>query len=223
MRSAMHNGIVLTKRERRDRAAVVLGATFISVLAWAFLFYRSWVTQRIDFFAVVMPGIDQWTPADLLMVFAMWAIMMVAMMVPPVTPMLFTFAMISSNRLAQGRAFVPRWVFLAGYLVFWTLLASWPRWRSGDCTALPCFPPPWGAPVPWLAVMGLRHGACCLGSCWLLMAVLFAVGAMNLAWIAGLSVFMLLERILPREFRVAKVAGLILTASGAWMALSAGG
>jgi predicted metal-binding membrane protein len=114
MRSAMHNGIVLTKRERRDRAAVVLDATFISVLAWAFLFYRSWVTQRIDFFAVVMPGIDQWTPADLLMVFAMWAIMIVAMMVPPVTPMLFTFAMINSNRLAQGRAFVPRWVFLAG-------------------------------------------------------------------------------------------------------------
>ena len=191
----MHNGIVLTKRERRDRAAVVLGATFISVLAWAFLFYRSWVTQRIDFFAVVMPGIDQWTPADLLMVFAMWAIVMVAMMVPPVTPMLLTFAMISSNRLAQGRAFVPWWVFLAGYLVFWTafgVLATLAQWGLHSLALLS---PTWGAPVPWLAVMGLRHGACCLGSCWLLMAVLFAVGAMNLAWIARLSVFMLLEKI----------------------------
>src|ERR1700674_5516308 len=138
MGSALHNGIRWTKRDGGARPGRFPGGRFFSGLAWGFLFYRSWVTQRIDFFAVVMPGIDQWTPADLLMVFAMWAMMMVAMMVPPVTPMLFTFAMISSNRLAQGRAFVPWWVFLAGYLVFWTLLASWPRWRSGDCTALPC-------------------------------------------------------------------------------------
>lgn len=36
--------------------------------------------------------------------------------------------------------------------------------------------------------MGLRHGAHCLGCGWLLMAVLFAVGAMNLAWIAALAI-----------------------------------
>ncbi|MBV8176233.1 MAG: DUF2182 domain-containing protein [Verrucomicrobia bacterium] len=41
-------------------------------------------------------------------------------------------------------------------------------------------------------------GAYCLGCCWLLMAVLFAVGVMNLAWIAALSVFVLLEKIIPR-------------------------
>jgi predicted metal-binding membrane protein len=266
MRSSMQNGIVLTKRERRDRAAVVLVATFISVLAWAFLFYRSWVTQRIDFAVVVMPGIGDWTSRDLLMVFAIWAIMMVAMMVPPVTPMLLSFATISSNRLAQAPAFVPWWVFLAGYLVFWMvfgILATLAQWGLHSLALLS---PTMGSTSPlvgslllmaagiyqWTTLkqaclshyqrpsqflltrgrhhdgkaafrMGLRHGACCLGSCWLLMAVLFAVGAMNLAWIAGLSVFMLLEKILPREFRVAKVAGLILTASGAWMALSAGG
>jgi predicted metal-binding membrane protein len=48
--------------------------------------------------------------------------------------------------------------------------------------------------------MGLRHGAYCLGCCWLLMAVLFAVGVMNLGWIAALSVFVLLEKIIPRGF-----------------------
>jgi hypothetical protein len=32
------------------------------------------------------------------------------------------------------------------------------------------------------------------------MAVLFAVGVMNLAWIAALSVFVLLEKIIPRGF-----------------------
>jgi predicted metal-binding membrane protein len=70
--------------------------------------------------------------------------------------------------------------------------------------------------------MGLRHGTYCLGCCWLLMAVLFAVGVMNLAWIAALSVFVLVEKIVPRGFLVAKAAGLVLMGWGGWMALSGG-
>jgi predicted metal-binding membrane protein len=54
------------------------------------------------------------------------------------------------------------------------------------------------------------------------MAILFAVGVMNLAWIAALSVFVLLEKIIPTGFWVAKVAGLVLIGFGVWMALSAG-
>jgi predicted metal-binding membrane protein len=54
------------------------------------------------------------------------------------------------------------------------------------------------------------------------MAVLFAVGVMNLAWIAALSVVVLLEKIIPRGFWVAKVAGLFMMGWGGWMALSGG-
>jgi predicted metal-binding membrane protein len=68
--------------------------------------------------------------------------------------------------------------------------------------------------------MGLCHGAYCLDCCWLLVAVLFAVGVMNLAWIATLSVFVLLEKIIPRGLWVAKVAGLVLMGFGGWVALS---
>jgi predicted metal-binding membrane protein len=70
--------------------------------------------------------------------------------------------------------------------------------------------------------MGLLHGAYCLGCCWLLMTILFAVGVMNLVWIAALSVFVLLEKIIPRGFWVAKAAGLVLMGWGGWMALSGG-
>lgn len=68
---------------------------------------------------------------DLLLVFAMWAVMMVAMMVPSAIPMLLAFATISRSRRAQGRAFVPLWVFLAGYRVLWTafsLAATLAQW-----------------------------------------------------------------------------------------------
>jgi predicted metal-binding membrane protein len=41
---------------------------------------------------------------------------------------------------------------------------------------------------------GISHGAYCLGCCWALMAVLFAVGLMNLAWMAAIAVVFLAEK-----------------------------
>jgi predicted metal-binding membrane protein len=45
--------------------------------------------------------------------------------------------------------------------------------------------------------MGLRHGTFCIGCCWLLMAVLFAVGIMNIVWGAVITAFVALEKISP--------------------------
>src|SRR6202162_6654935 len=45
--------------------------------------------------------------------------------------------------------------------------------------------------------MGLRLGAYCLGCCWILMALLFVGGVMNLLWIAAIAGFVLLEKTLP--------------------------
>jgi predicted metal-binding membrane protein len=45
--------------------------------------------------------------------------------------------------------------------------------------------------------MGLEYGAWCLGCCWALMAALFALGAMSLAWMALISVLIAAERLLP--------------------------
>jgi predicted metal-binding membrane protein len=45
--------------------------------------------------------------------------------------------------------------------------------------------------------MGVRHGAYCLGCCWFLMALLFFAGVMNLAWVAGLAIYVALEKLLP--------------------------
>jgi predicted metal-binding membrane protein len=44
-------------------------------------------------------------------------------------------------------------------------------------------------------VMGLRHGGYCLLCCWALMALLFVLGVMNLAWIALLAAFVLIEKL----------------------------
>ncbi|MDX1575204.1 MAG: DUF2182 domain-containing protein [Kiloniellales bacterium] len=62
--------------------------------------------------------------------------------------------------------------------------------------------------------MGVEHGAFCLGCCWFLMALLFYGGVMNLYWIVGLALFVLLEKVLPGGHRIGSVAGVGLLAWG---------
>jgi predicted metal-binding membrane protein len=64
-------------------------------------------------------------------------------------------------------------------------------------------------------LMGFRHGIFCLGCCWALMAVLFVVGVMNLAWVGLLTLFILAEKIGPTGARVSRAGGAILIALGA--------
>jgi predicted metal-binding membrane protein len=65
--------------------------------------------------------------------------------------------------------------------------------------------------------LGVLHGLYCIGCCWALMALLFAFGVMNLVWIAGLMVFVLLEKLVPGSRAVSRVAGLAAIAAGLWM------
>ena len=62
--------------------------------------------------------------------------------------------------------------------------------------------------------MGVEHGAFCLGCCWFLMALLFYGGVMNLYWIAGLALFVLIEKVMPHGHRIGGVAGVGLVAWG---------
>jgi predicted metal-binding membrane protein len=69
-------------------------------------------------------------------------------------------------------------------------------WRDGR----------WGA-----LSMGARHGAWCVGCCWALMASLFALGVMSLAWMAFVAALIALEKTLPSDRGVTYLtAGLLL-------------
>ena len=66
-------------------------------------------------------------------------------------------------------------------------------------------------------VMGVRHGAFCVGCCWLIMALLFVAGVMNLIWIAVIAVYVLVEKLLPGGHKVSWVIGALMIGWGAWM------
>jgi predicted metal-binding membrane protein len=64
--------------------------------------------------------------------------------------------------------------------------------------------------------MGMAHGLYCLGCCAPLMVLLFAVGVMNLLWVAALAAVVLVEKLLPLGEWTARLFGVALSAYGAW-------
>ena len=58
--------------------------------------------------------------------------------------------------------------------------------------------------------LGAMHGAFCVGCCWMLMALLFVGGVMNLVWIAALAFLVLIEKLLPPGQWIGRVAGAAL-------------
>jgi predicted metal-binding membrane protein len=67
--------------------------------------------------------------------------------------------------------------------------------------------------------LGVEQGLYCLGCCWAMMMVMFAVGAMNVAWMAGLAAVMTIEKLLTGR-RFAHGVGVALIVVGTGIAVS---
>lgn len=65
--------------------------------------------------------------------------------------------------------------------------------------------------------MGVRQGGYCLGCCWALMLLLFATGVMNLFAIVAPTLWVMMEKLLPRGELIAYVSGVMLIVTGMWM------
>ncbi len=71
-----------------------------------------------------------------------------------------------------------------------------------------------------LPAAGARHGGYCVGCCWVLMALLFVGGVMNVLWIALLALLVLLEKLTPIGRWIARAAGIACAAAGVWLLVS---
>ena len=241
---------------RRDRAVTAAALGALTLLAWLYLVRLHGETAEM---ADMGMAIGAWRLHDALMAVVMWAVMMIAMMLPSAAPMILVFTAINRKRRPDaGTPHVSTALFVAGYLMMWTgfsvaaAAAQWtlqhvalmapatmtvaPRvgaaflilaaiyqvtpfkyaclarcqtpfgflmaeWREGDAGAV---------------LMGARHGLFCLGCCWVLMALLFVVGVMNLAWVAVLAGFVLLEKLVAHH-SVSWASAAVLVAGAVWM------
>ena len=123
---------------QRDRRLVVYGLAATTAMAWAYQLYMSWGMEHPSpVMAALMPDMLAWRGRDLLLLFAMWLVMMVAMMVPSVAPTLLAFARINRTRRERQGPFVPTGVFFAGYLAAWaafSLAATVAQWGLHSAT-----------------------------------------------------------------------------------------
>jgi predicted metal-binding membrane protein len=65
--------------------------------------------------------------------------------------------------------------------------------------------------------LGARHGLYCVGCCWVLMALLFVGGVMNVLWIAAIAILVLAEKIIPAGRLISRIAGTGCVAGGIWL------
>ena len=258
----MLEATALERLLKRDRTVTALGLAAIASLAW---FYTILVASMGGSgmagaaFHMAMPQDQPGSGVDFVLMFAMWMLMMVAMMLPSAAPMLLVFVNANRKRHQAQEPYLYTSLFAGAYLVVWAgfamiaTLVNWALHSRGLMTSMMGSALPlWGGVIliaaglyqftplklaclnkcrsplaflmsewreGWLGafVMGLRHGGYCLLCCWALMALLFVLGVMNLAWIAVLAAFVLVEKLATSGSWLSRASGFLLLGWGTWM------
>jgi len=246
---------------RRDRWLLGSCLVVLVVLAWLYLAILAEATAAMDggphsSRAMWLMPMGDWGASEFALGLAMWAVMMVGMMVPSAAPMLFAFLNVSRSRPGGPAPIAATAAFLLGYVAVWggfSILATAAQWAlhsagllvptmrsssvalnallliaAGVYQFLPvknvclsrCRLPfgflltEWRDGWTGALTMGLRHGGFCVGCCWLLMALLFVAGVMNLLWIALLSAAVLVEKTFRLGGQAARAMGASMIAAG---------
>ena len=111
---------------------VRLGLAAAAGMGWLYLVYMAWAMLHMDAPSAqwLMPAMMNWSAADLVLVWLMWAVMMAAMMLPSALPMVQMYARVANTpAVAGGESLVS--AFVGGYLTVWAgfsvaaTLAQW--------------------------------------------------------------------------------------------------
>jgi predicted metal-binding membrane protein len=251
---------------KHENAVVLAALLVLTLLAWLALLAgagtgMSPAAMSGWWLPMELPAAESWswTPHYWLIAFFMWAVMMVAMMLPSASPLVLLYARVMRHAERQGRnveAHASIAAFASGYLTLWILFSAlavalqFGLERSGLMSAMMasrsaalsgslliaaglyqlsplktaclrhCRGPAaflsahWRPGVAGAWRMGLLHGAYCVGCCAVLMLLLFVGGVMNLVWIAGLTLFVALEKFAPLGQATTRVTAAILLAAG---------
>ena len=240
---------------RHDRALLFASLAAVAALAWTYLLLGAGIEmETMDMGGgQIMMMAPEWSISYAAIVAVMWAIMMIAMMLPSAAPVVLLSDALDRHRgtvaAARRSAF-----FLSGYLIVWfafSLVATALQWALDEAgllsetmavsnrvlagtTLVVAGLYQWTplkqaclnhcrSPAEFLVrhsrearlVTGVRHGLFCLGCCWMLMALLFVGGLMNLSWIVGIAVLVLIEKTLPWGGWMSRIIGLVLVGWGA--------
>ncbi len=253
----------LERMIRRERWLMAVGLAATTALGWAYLARAATSMHAMTIEAQMhaamgMADMHAWGASAWLGLFAMWSVMMVAMMLPSAAPVILLVLGVYRRR-DDRRARLAAVTFAAGYLLAWTtfsaaaaagqvvlhraalladdmsvgsatmsgvilLIAGAYQWLPFKSTCLTHCQSPlgflsqyWREGATGGLAMGVRHGAFCVGCCWLLMTLLFVVGVMNLVWVAALAGFVLIEKLARQGTAFGRVAGIAIAGWGIYL------
>lgn len=243
------------------KLSVLLGGPIaIAIGCWIYLGIMLKDMSVIPGMSSLMMMPKMFDPLQLFGLFAMWTVMMAAMMLPTAVPMIAAYARMRSAERRSRAEWISVLSLASGYVTAWAafslgaallqagltrgayLLPMKMQVVSGPLSAgilvaigiyqlLPlkqaclrqCRSPlgflmtqwrngEWGA-----FVMGWRHGLFCVGCCWALMGLLFVAGVMNVVWIILITIYVLIEKIVPNSQIISKLVGAGMIGSGIWL------
>jgi len=245
--------VSLTRALKKEHFLVFLPLILLIVISWIYIFNLSNSMGFMEEMSMMQSS--EWIFKDFLAAFAMWSVMMIAMMLPSAMPMILVFSAVNKKSGESGKSFVPTWIFVFGYFLVWTsfsFIASLLQFilhnlsiisyelklinpfASGivliaagiyqftnvkDVCLKNCQSPLsfvlnyWKEGKIGALLMGIKHGFYCIGCCWVLMALLFVAGVMNLLWIVIIALFVFLEKIIKIKY-LGKAAGILFILAG---------
>jgi len=252
---------ILESALRYDRIPTVILLIALPLVSWMWIavMARDMYGPMTGASAWMMTG--RWDLPHLLLLWAMWAVMMTAMMLPSASPLLLLYGVIA-RRSMQASAARQIYALAAGYLMVWTVFSLGATALQRLLAALllvssmmqvtnpavggtllliagvyqltpikyaclrTCVSPlgflmsRWRKGLSGAFVIGLEHGAYCVGCCWAIMLLLFVGGVMNLTVIAALTAFVAFEKLAPFGMHPARISGVLLIMAGCWMIVS---
>ena len=200
-------------------------------------------------------GSNQLSAGNIALVAAMWAAMVLAMMLPSAAPMILTYAEIADTAARKAEPVVSPLALAAGYTTVWLGFAAiatlvqfalsraafldrsmvaasglfagtifigagiyqFSRLKHACLTQcqrpFPFFFTNWATTPRGVFHLGVKQGLYCVGCCWAMMLVMFAVGVMNVIWMAGLGIVMTVEKIGAGQ-RFTRAVGVALIVAG---------
>ena len=245
---------------KRDRAVISVSLGLLTGLAWLYLALLA--PDMGDTAASGVMALRPWTTLDFVLMFLMWAVMMIGMMVPGAAPMILMYAAFARRSREQGHLSAPVGLFVLGYIVIWTafsfgatalqwglervallspmMVSTSPALGGGlliaagvyqwtpikDVCLRHCQTPFSFVALHWRPGrtgafrMGVEHGFYCVGCCWVLMALLFLGGVMNLLWIAAIAAFVLVEKLAPLGRHGGRLMGVLMAAAGLFVVVN---
>ncbi len=205
-----------------------------------------------------MPLAGSWSAPDVALLWAMWAAMSLAMMLPSAAPMILTYAEIAETAARKHEPVVSPVALAAGYAAIWLgfavlatalqialtkialvdaamapasrilsaalfVVAGLYQFSSLKQACLkacqrpfPFFFANWQTRTRGVFKLGLQQGVHCLGCCWAMMLLMFAIGVMNILWMAALAIVMTIEKMTATR-RFSHAIGAVLIAIGVGM------